>query len=97
MAIETDIKSPLLEDVSEIPSETTKKQLRSSKNGIFGAILAFISGVIFVGNNTVIQWLKLDFADIIFVRSFIQLTLIGSLCFLNNLSLLALENEMKTT
>ena len=86
MGIETDIKSPLLDEVSEIHSDKVKNK-RNLKQDIYGAILAFVSGLIFVGNNTVIQWLKLDFADIIFVRSTIQISLIGSLCYFHKLSL----------
>ena len=98
MGNETDIKSPLLtQEVSEIHSDKVKiDSKRDLKQDIVGAILAFISGLIFVGNNTVIQWLKLDFADIIFVRSTIQIALIGSLCYFNKLSLFHSDNDKKT-
>ena len=91
MGIDKDIKSPLLEEISEIHSEPTKKdELRSSKKeGLLGVTLAFISGVIFVWNNFLTQWLKLDFADIIYVRSFVSLTLMESLCYYHKLSLVA--------
>ena len=101
MGIDKDIKSPLLEEISEIhsePSEPTKKdELRSSKKEVLlGVTLAFISGVIFVWNNFLTQWLKLDFADIIYVRSFVSLTLMGSLCYYHKLSLVASGIKKKT-
>ena len=96
MGIDKDIKSPLLEEVSEINSEPEKKLRSSKKEGLLGVTLAFISGVIFVWNNFLTQWLKLDFADIIFVRSFVSLTLMGSLCYYHKLSLMASGIKKKT-
>ena len=96
MGIDKDIKSPLLEEVSEINSEPEKELRSSKKEGLLGVTLAFVSGVIFVWNNFLTQWLKLDFADIIFVRSFVSLTLMGSLCYYHKLSLVASGIKKKT-
>ena len=99
MGIEKDIKSPLLEEVSEIPPEpaASKNKLKSSKKqALLGVTLAFISGVVFVWNNFLTQWLKLDFADIIFVRSFVSLTVMGSLSCYHKLSLVASGIKKKT-
>ncbi len=87
MGKEIDIESHLL--------KTGPK--KGPNQNVLGCLLAFISGVMFVTNKFIIQWLQLDYTDIMLVRSTIQMALIGSLCYLNNLSLFPMQETSKKT
>ena len=49
-----------------------KEKLLIHRFHIVGIFLAIISGIIFTLNNCIIQWLKLDFSEIMLVRGSIQ-------------------------
>ena len=87
-----DSDSPLLSKSKTELKETT----RNFKHEIIGCVLAFISGVIFTVNNIIIQVRKLDFTDIVLVRSTLQILLIGGLCYFKNLSLFPKLEENST-
>ena len=52
-----------------------------------GVVLAFLSGCIFAGNSTIIQYFKLDYTDAMLVRSLTQMIFFGSLCAYKKFSL----------
>ena len=54
---------------------------------LLGITLAFISGLIFTGNNVVIQMLHCDYSDTLLIRSLVQLIVIGGICKMKGLSL----------
>ena len=81
---EKEDNSPLLSDSK---TKIVNESKRNLKQDIIGGVLALISGVIFTVNNIIIQIQKLDFADIVLVRSTLQILIIGGLCYLKNLSL----------
>ena len=54
---------------------------------LLGISLAFISGLIFTGNNVVIQMLHCDYSDTLLIRSLVQVLVIGSICKIKGLSL----------
>ena len=83
MGEQNEAVSPLLSKSKTELKETS----RNVKQDVIGCILAFISGVIFTVNNVIIQVRKLDFTDIVLVRSILQILLIGGLCYFKNLSL----------
>ena len=45
-----------------------------------GIILAFLSGCIFAGNSTIVQYFKLDYSDVMVVRSLTTMVFFGSIC-----------------
>ena len=61
--------------------------LQSSGRIICGVILAFLSGCIFAGNSTIIQYFKLDYTDAMLVRSLTQMIFFGLMCAYKRLSL----------
>ena len=65
------------QDAPNPPEPPLDSNLRPFKTAI-GLTLAFISGLIFTGNNCVIQTFSLDFAETLLLRSFIQSSLVGT-------------------
>ena len=75
----------VLEDRPIITPEIqdSKKWLRF----LLGLSLAFVSGLIFTGNNVVIQTLDCDYSDTLLIRSVVQVMVIGLICKIQGLSL----------
>jgi len=51
---------------------------RNTRSYTIGVALAFISGFIFTANNCAIQTMKLDFTEVLFVRSIVQVGIMAS-------------------
>ena len=91
MGIEQERKT-LLDNENSEPIEAFKKLKRAT----FGSMLALFSGLLFVGNNTAMQVMNLDFLDVVFVRGIIQVHLVAILCYVKGLSLFPSELGRKT-
>ena len=65
---------------------------------IVGIFLAILSGIIFTLNNCIIQWLKLDFSEIMLVRGSIQVLMFTVLLMAKGYSVFPTigENPTKT-
>ena len=61
----------------EEPPPVEGQSFSSRWRSLFGLILAFVSGLIFTGNNCVIQTFSLDFAETLLIRSSVQVIFIG--------------------
>ena len=61
--------------------------LQSSGRIFCGVILAFLSGCIFAGNSSIIQYFKLDYTDAMLVRSLTQMIFFGLMCVYKRLSI----------
>ena len=61
--------------------------LQSSARIFCGVILAFLSGCIFAGNSSIIQYFKLDYTDAMLVRSLTQMIFFGLMCVYKGLSI----------
>ena len=66
----------LLPNIAQEPISTSS----SSRYLFFGCCLAFLSGLIFTGNNVVIQTQHLDYSEILLVRSLVQLGILSTIC-----------------
>ena len=60
-----------------------------------GVALAFISGFIFTANNCAIQTMKLDFTEVLFVRSIVQVGIMGSVLLWKGQSFLQINGSSK--
>ena len=72
-----------------------KQTIVSYRLQILGIILANLSGVIFTINNALIQLMKLDFSEIMLVRSTVQIILMTIILLTNGYSILP-KTEDKT-
>ena len=61
--------------------------LQTSGRILCGVILAFLSGCIFAGNSSIIQYFKLDYTDAMLVRSLTQMIFFGLMCVYKRLSI----------
>ena len=61
--------------------------LQTSGRIFCGVILAFLSGCIFAGNSSIIQYFKLDYTDAMLVRSLTQMIFFGLMCVYKRLSI----------
>ena len=73
--------------ITKIKDKANANVLQSSGRIFCGVILAFLSGCIFAGNSTIVQYFKLDYTDAMLVRSLSQLVFFGSMCGYKRLSL----------
>ena len=75
-----------------------KEKLLIHRFHIVGIFLAIISGIIFTLNNCIIQWMKLDFSEIMLVRGSIQVLMFTLLLLAKGYSVLPTigENVTKT-
>ena len=90
------LETSVVEEEQSVESQETKPLLQRSnvdqdqgtlRIRILGCSLAFISGLIFTANNCVIQTQHLDYSEIVFVRSLVQLSFLGMICYVRGLSL----------
>merc|ERR1719362_1195628 len=73
-----------------------KDKLLIHRFHILGIFLANLSGVIFTLNNCIIQWMKLDFSEIMLVRGSIQVLMFTLLLMANGYSVFPTIGENST-
>merc|ERR1712141_232228 len=80
-AVDDEPHEDTYEDLDDIESLSRRYSLRErlQKSWKFGVFLAMTSGVLFTGNNCLIQYFKVDPLELLLVRSTFQAIILGSL------------------
>ena len=69
----------IVDETTRLVNNGTNRNTRSQRwSYTIGVALAFISGFIFTANNCAIQTMKLDFTEVLFVRSIVQVGVMAS-------------------
>ena len=69
----------IIDETSRLLTDGTSSSPRQQRwSYTIGIALAFISGFIFTANNCAIQTMKLDFTEVLFVRSIVQVGVMAS-------------------
>ena len=86
----------IVDETTRLINDGTSSSPRQQRwSYTIGVALAFISGFIFTANNCAIQTMKLDFTEVLFVRSIVQVGIMGSVLLWKGQSFLQIDGSSK--